>query len=77
MKRPKKLTDHHTLPRSRGGDSRPLNILEVDESLHRAWHFLFSNLTVPEIHEFIEAVWANGGSYQQKFDKWAKTRNRR
>lgn len=43
----KKLTRHHILPRSKGGNSKEDNIKMVDKKKHEAYHILFTN-ALPE-----------------------------
>lgn len=51
-----RLTDHHLLPRSRGGQTRG-NIKRVPCSYHQAYHKLFCNMTPDEIIEYLEQMW--------------------
>lgn len=52
-------TNHHKVPRSRGGTNDPDNIKKVDEKTHIAWHVLFENLTPKEIIKILEVLeWA-------------------
>ena len=55
-KRQDPLTDHHILPRSRGGRSEN-NIKRVPNSYHEAYHKLFSNMTPSEILEYLQKMW--------------------
>ena len=56
-----KLTQHHRLPRSRGGDgvtpSGRDNISIVKESEHRAYHHLFENGTPDEVAKILTDRW--------------------
>jgi hypothetical protein len=54
MKR-KELNRHHILCRSRGGKDDD-NIVYLPVSFHACWHQLFSNMTIAEIHKFIDTV---------------------
>ncbi|MEK7628049.1 MAG: hypothetical protein AAB421_01360 [Patescibacteria group bacterium] len=40
---------HHRLPRSRGGDNSPENLVEINQVLHAHWHEIFRNKTSREI----------------------------
>lgn len=46
---------HHIRPKSRGGGSRR-NLVTLPLRFHALWHQLFVNLTVEEVHEFIDTV---------------------
>lgn len=45
----KNQTRHHRLPTSRGGTNDPKNISFVSEKEHRAYHYLFINMTPDEL----------------------------
>jgi len=49
-----KVDRHHTIPQSRGG--KDSDIVEWDVMFHRKWHELFQNMTVEEIHQFIDII---------------------
>ena len=49
---------HHTLPRSRGGSDATCVTLPI--SWHNKWHDLFYNLTIDEVHQYIEIVMVPG-----------------
>ncbi len=44
---------HHNLAKSRGGHLNHENIFEWDTSVHRAFHFLFGNLTLVEAADWL------------------------
>ena len=44
-----KMTIHHLIPRSRGGDSSKKNLKKLPWQLHDAWHTLFLNWLPEEI----------------------------
>lgn len=46
---PNKITLHHRLPESLGGNRSKRNISHVPLYKHRAWHILFDNLPATEI----------------------------
>ena len=50
-----KTNRHHTTPESRGGNTHH-NIVRWDVYFHRNWHDLFVNMTVEEIHLFIDII---------------------
>ena len=45
---------HHIRPRSRGGKTRPGNLVTVDERKHAIYHQLFNNHTPDEIQALLE-----------------------
>jgi hypothetical protein len=61
-KRQDPLTDHHILPRSRGGQKEN-NIKRVPNSYHEAYHKLFANMTHDEIGEYMEQMWFSNGQF--------------
>ena len=44
----KTLSNHHLLPKSRGGIKWEANISRIDDSVHIAFHRIFWNRTPPE-----------------------------
>lgn len=59
----KKKSKHHIIPSSRGGKSNLENIANISEGKHRAYHELFSNMTPPEIIDYLVEEWWNGQEY--------------
>jgi hypothetical protein len=59
----RKMTKHHILPRSRGGNGNgeKCNIIRIPQRLHESWHVLFGNMTIEETMEFIEIVFQGRG----------------
>jgi len=49
VSRSNKMTLHHLIPRSRGGDSSKKNLKKVPGVIHDAWHTLFLNWLPEEI----------------------------
>lgn len=49
------LNVHHIRPSSRGGGGRR-NLVLLPTEFHANWHKLFVNMTVDEIHTFINAI---------------------
>lgn len=47
-----RYTDHHVVPRSRGGE----RTVELPASFHESWHVLFQDMHSQEIILFIEDV---------------------
>jgi hypothetical protein len=58
-KRNHKLTIHHILCRSKGGDDHPKNILKISRSQHQFYHTLFKNHTPEEILQEIRIIYDN------------------
>lgn len=56
---------HHIVPRSRRGGSRR-NIVVLPMEWHAAWHALFANMTVCEVHEFIDLIMVPDVEWTQK-----------
>lgn len=52
-----KITKHHKIPTSRGGGNEESNIKYVVADKHRAFHFLFNNMTPQEVIEHIKKEW--------------------
>jgi hypothetical protein len=48
-----RLTEHHLIPRSRGGPDEWWNKKEVPEDIHGAWHTMFANLRPEEVLKII------------------------
>ena len=42
---------HHRLPRSRGGTDSfpPGNVVNIEQTIHRAWHRIVGNMTADEV----------------------------
>lgn len=54
-----RLTEHHIIPKSRGGKSGE-NICYVKCNLHQKYHYLFENKTPDEIVDYLNhTFWAN------------------
>jgi len=51
-----KLTRHHIIPKSRGGDWSESNIVHWHEMFHILFHSLFANLTTEEVSIFITLI---------------------
>lgn len=63
----KMLTEHHVVPRSRGGSSRLENIAKVQNLDHRNYHVLFSNKIPEEIVEYlVNHYWKGDWSYVKR-----------
>jgi len=58
----RKTSRHHLVPKSRStrGNKDLNNIVELDAEFHVGWHRLFENLTVREVHRFIDRVMQPG-----------------
>lgn len=51
-------TQHHLIPRSRGGPTKRENLLEVPQRIHQAWHYLFGNMTPEQVILYIATHWS-------------------
>jgi len=63
MKKKKRLSRHHIIPRSRGGSSENSNIALVEKKEHQYYHALFENRTPDEIIVFLVNHFWNGQDY--------------
>ena len=59
------LDVHHIKPTSRSGGSRD-NLVVLPIEWHRNWHKLFANMTVDEVHRFINVVMQPGYEWSYK-----------
>ncbi|MDO8571684.1 MAG: hypothetical protein Q7R79_03310 [bacterium] len=50
------LTEHHVIPRSRGGADDETNILYKPILAHQAWHHMIVNATPDEVIQLFEAL---------------------
>jgi hypothetical protein len=60
---PVKMTKHHLVPQSRGGETSDSNLVLLNERGHQAWHFLFGNMTPEEAAIFLFANFAPPGYF--------------
>jgi hypothetical protein len=56
---------HHVVPVSRGGGSGS-NIVVLPARWHAVWHAMFVNMTVAEVHAFIDEVMVPDTEWTQK-----------
>ena len=47
---------HHLVPKSRGGNTKPGNLLLIDIEKHRCWHVLFKNLNLSEVIQLLQRL---------------------
>lgn len=47
------MTKHHLIPRSRGGDNSPENILLLEKGRHECFHCQWGNMTISEVIDFL------------------------
>ena len=52
------LRTHHLIPRSRGGPTSYFVLFPWNEKSHNAWHQLFFNMTVQEVWERLDEIYA-------------------
>jgi len=55
-RRKQKMTRHHLIPRVRGGDYSPQNILYLPREKHDAWHSLFGIFTLDEAIAYLREI---------------------
>lgn len=70
----RKTSRHHLVPRSRSTrKNKDLNnIVELDREFHNHWHRLFLNMTVAEVHRFIDQVMVPGGNWTSGRLHWLR-----
>lgn len=57
-KRPEpQFDEHHRVPRSKGGNDAPTNIVLVRVTKHRAYHTLFENKCPHEVAQELNKTW--------------------
>lgn len=56
----RKLDIHHVRPTSRGGTDDAENLCVWHRAFHQDWHHLFTNMTLKEIHTFIDMLHTPG-----------------
>lgn len=56
-------TQHHLIPRSRGGPTERNNLLDVPRDIHHAFHYLFGNMLPEQIILYIASVWSPPGYF--------------
>lgn len=52
-------TEHHLLPKSKGGSNKSINLIRLQDSFHKAFHRVFENKTPIEQLEYIKALNSN------------------
>jgi len=62
-----KRNHHHIQPKSRGGNSKPSNILLIDIEKHRCWHRMFGLRNISEVIELLLRLrrFKQGQDYQK------------
>ncbi len=48
---------HHLIPSSRGGETSEFNLFPWKKRCHKAWHDIFLNMTIWEVHEALEEIY--------------------
>ncbi len=73
-KRGRKVTKHHVVPssRRRGGDRDHNNIVNLDKEWHIGYHRLFENMTVREVHKYIDKVMTPGTTWTRRQLIWLR-----
>ncbi len=49
-----RFTEHHLVPRSRGGSNHPENIVLLPWKMHKAYHKIFGNKTIDEAVTYLD-----------------------
>jgi len=63
-----KTSNHHIIPRVRGGSDGEENVVSVNQDLHNKYHNLFQSRTPDEILEFlVNYFWGGNYAYLQTF----------
>lgn len=52
-KRKGRFVNHHNINKCKNGRSSSPNLIRMDESREKAWHFLFHNLSFKEVAELL------------------------
>lgn len=47
---------HHDVNRINGGGNEPRNIFNWDTAAHAAWHFLFKNMSILEVSNWLRRI---------------------
>jgi hypothetical protein len=70
----RKVSKHHIVPRSRSTrkDKDKNNVVELDKEFHVNWHRLFENMTVAEVHKFIDQVMMPGHAWTSGRLHWLR-----
>lgn len=55
-KRSRRLNRHHIKNKCKGGGNGPENIILLDTERHKAFHFLFGNMSFTEVAELLLRV---------------------
>lgn len=59
-----RFNSHHIVPRSRGGTDEN-NLVQLPIEFHDLFHRLFQNMTLPEIHIFLDTVMQPGETWDK------------
>ncbi|MBT7914984.1 hypothetical protein HN588_13870 [Candidatus Bathyarchaeota archaeon] len=70
----RKVNKHHIIPKSRTrrGNKDKDNVVELDKEFHVDWHKLFENMTVAEVHRFIDRVMVPGRNWTSGRLHWLR-----
>ena len=52
----KKRNHHHLRPKSRGGKSKPSNLLLIDIEKHKCWHTIFGLRDLRQVIELLQRI---------------------
>lgn len=68
MRKEKTYSEHHILPKSRGGSSDENNIMVLRDTTHSAIHTLFANQMIGE--QLISTVWLSAKALKGEVIWW-------
>ena len=68
MKRENQYSEHHILPKSRGGSSNENNLIILKNTTHSAIHTLFANQMIGE--QLISTVWLSAKALRRDVVWW-------
>ncbi len=69
LKRTRVTQEHHLTPSSRGGESITSNLLDIELYRHVAWHYLFQNMTLDEIINYLNSIGTIDILYKKPYGK--------
>ena len=60
------MSEHHIIPKSRGGSDEPENKVHITKWIHRKWHDLFREMTPDEAILWINTVMIPNTKWENK-----------
>lgn len=68
MRKEKRYSNHHILPRSQGGNNSEYNLESIPETQHRAIHTLFENKMIAE--QLIRTIDISKSALREDVREW-------